>query len=225
MTYFHPSNEELQNTYGYCSNGCDLDKAQQAWREKANLEWSRPFESAYTLASGVIKAPEPGTGCMSQVEADFFMQGARAGFQYIARRHNLRPTEMWGATSKALQILDVPPDDIDIVQELIFGWAELTAEMLERYRIRYPKRCPLLDVLCTMDDTCTELNKVQDWLLNLKGSSNRRRLDVLPALPDPDSVRHDPKQTRVIQANSWGVADYNDRCASGVFLKTPKHHK
>ena len=40
-----------------------------------------------------------------------------------------------------------------------------------------------------MDETCTELNEVQDWILEIKGAKNRRRLDLLPALPDPDGIR------------------------------------
>ena len=217
MTYFHPSNKELQRTYGYSSNGCDLDKAQQEWKEKDNLEWSRPFEIACTFASGVTKAPEPGAGCLTHVEADFFMAGAIAGFKYIARRHNLRPVEMWDKVSKGLLVVGLHSDDIDDVQELLFGWKKLSPEMLERYRYRYPTRCPLLDVLCTMDDSCTELNQVQDWILKLKGSRDRRRLDVLPALPDPDGVRPAPKQIQEIKGNSWGVSTTITRCTSGVF--------
>jgi len=80
-------------------------------------------------------------------------------------------------------------DDLDDVQMLVFGWRGLTPEMLERYRWRYPDRCPLLDVLCTLDDTCEALNKVQDWMLKLKGAKDRRRLDLLPELPKKDAVR------------------------------------
>ena len=80
-------------------------------------------------------------------------------------------------------------DDLDDVQMLVFGWQDLTPEMLERYRWRYPDRCPLLDVLCTLDDSCEKLNNVQDWMLKLKGAKNRRRLDLLPELPKKDAVR------------------------------------
>lgn len=41
----------------------------------------------------------------------------------------------------------------------------------------------------TADDTCPELNDIHDWILAIKSSKDRRRLDLLPALPDPDGVR------------------------------------
>ena len=126
---------------------------------------------------------------MTAADAEYFTRESRRGFQYIARRHTLSPMQMWTKVAQGLVAVGMHHDDLDDVQELLFGWKELSAEMLERYRWRYPDRCPLLDVLCTLDETCTELNKLQDWILEIKGSKNRRRLDLMPALPDPDGVR------------------------------------
>jgi hypothetical protein len=119
---------------------------------------------------------------LSEEDCAFFIQGAMAGFKYIARRHSLSPVHMWRKVEAGLKKVGMHADDLDDVQCLVFGWKPLTADMLERYRWRYPDRCPLLDVLCTMDATCKELNKVQDWMLKLKGAKDRRRLDLLPAL-------------------------------------------
>lgn len=96
---------------------------------------------------------------------------------------------MWSKVEEGLKIVGMHEDDLEDVQELVFGWKDLTSEMLERYRWRYPDRCPLLDVLCTLDDSCEKLNAVQDWMLELKGAKDRRRLDILPELPKTDAVR------------------------------------
>ena len=189
MTYFHPSNKELNHRYGYAAQRWDLDTTQKAWTNKSNLEWSRPVEIACTLDAGGGESAEPSTGCITAADAELFTRGSRIGFQYIARRHNLSPMQMWGKVSEGLVAVGMHPDDMGDVQELLFGWKDLSAEMLERYRWRYPDRCPLLDALCTLDDTCFELNQVQDWILEIKGAKNRRRLDLFPALPEPDGVR------------------------------------
>ena len=119
---------------------------------------------------------------LTDADCTFFTQGAMLGFKYIAQRHGLTPVQMWRKVEDGLKKVGMHIDDLDDVQFLIFGWKPLTSEMLERYRWRYPDRCPLLDVLCTMDETCPELNVVQDWMLKLKGAKNRRRLDLLPSL-------------------------------------------
>ena len=187
MTPLNPDhNNDLRNQYGYRDARLwDLDKTASAWATKSSQGWGRLFE----LKVDRTKTKRAGEDPLDQESADFFTKGARKGFQHIARRHNLRPMEMWAKVADALLVVGMHHDDLDDVQELIFGWKELSAEMLERYRWRYPERCPLLDALCTMDDTCPELNEVQDWILELKGSKDRRRLDLLPALPDPDGIR------------------------------------
>ena len=122
-------------------------------------------------------------------DCSFFVRGAVDGFRYIANKHEMTPLEMWDVVEDGLKKVGMHVDDLDDVQMLVFGWKGLTPEMLERYRWRYPDRCPLLDVLCTLDDTCEALNKVQDWMLKLKGAKDRRRLDLLPELPKKDAVR------------------------------------
>tara|TARA_R100001509_G_scaffold151739_1_gene111392 strand:+ start:1557 stop:1994 length:438 start_codon:yes stop_codon:yes gene_type:complete len=126
---------------------------------------------------------------LSQKESDFFVEGAKEGFRHIATKHGLTPTQMWAKVEDGLKKVGMHVDDLDDVQLLVFGWKPLTVEMLERYRWRYPERCPLLDVLCTLDDSCENLNAVQDWMLELKGAKNRRRLDILPELPKGDAIR------------------------------------
>ena len=181
-------NEDLRNLYGYRDHRCwNLDRTAAAWATKLRQGHGRLFE--LKIDQTKQKKDGPSTGCMTAAEAEFFIHGSRTGFQHIAERHNLRPMEMWNKVAKGLIVMGMHRDDLDDVQELLFGWKELDAEMLERYRWRYPDRCPLLDVLCTLDDTCPELNEVQDWMLELKGSKDRRRLDMLPALPDPDGFR------------------------------------
>ena len=132
---------------------------------------------------------------LTKKESEFFIKGARYGFKTIALMHGLSPTEMWAKTAEGLLAVGMHRDDLDDVELMVFGWKDLTAEMLERYRWRYPDRCPLLDVLCTFDDSVEELNLVQDWMLELKGAKNRRRLDLLPALPKHDGKRPSLKST------------------------------
>ena len=194
MTLPNPGqNGDLRNLYGYRDHRCwDLDRTASAWATKLSQGHGRLFE--LKIDQTKQKKDGPSTGSMTAAEAEFFMHGARTGFRHIARRHNLRPMEMWNKVAQGLVVVGMHQDDLDDVQELVFGWKELDAEMLERYRWRYPDRCPLLDVLCTMDESCQVLNEVQDWILELKGSKDRRRLDMLPALPDPDGVRQPPKE-------------------------------
>ena len=126
---------------------------------------------------------------LTEKDCEFFLRGARCGFRTIALSHGLTPTQMWEKTAEGLITVGMHRDDLDDVELMVFGWKGLTAEMLERYRWRYPDRCPLLDVLCTFSPECDELNEVQDWMLELKGAKNRRRLDLLPALPKYNAER------------------------------------
>ena len=186
-----PDND-LNNGYGYLDFRLNnLDNLASKWSAKTGQRWGRLREVKVDMR-GVSQTPTPATpstGGMTPADAEYFTRASRIGFQYIARRHTLSPMQMWTQVAEGLVVVGMHHDDLDDVQELLFGWKELNAEMLERYRWRYPDRCPLLDVLCTMDDTCPELNEVQDWILEIKGSKDRRRLDLLPALPDPDGVR------------------------------------
>ena len=129
------------------------------------------------------------TTALTEKDCEFFLKGARSGFRTIALSHGLTPTQMWEKTAEGLITVGMHRDDLDDVELMVFGWKGLTAEMLERYRWRYPDRCPLLDVLCTFSPECDELNEVQDWMLELKGAKNRRRLDLLPALPKYNAER------------------------------------
>ena len=124
---------------------------------------------------------------LNEQDCAFFVHGSTTGFKYIGKKYNLSPVQMWLRVEDGLKKVGMHHDDLEDVQLLVFGWKTLTAEMLERYRWRYPDRCPLLDVLCTLDDTCPELIEVQDWMLRLKGAKNRRRLDLLPALATTSS--------------------------------------
>ena len=205
QNYFHPSNKELVRTYGYADRSCDLDLTFVRWEQQADLDWSRPFEIACTILEGPELPPTQDSGCMSASEAEFFTNGARAGFKYIGRRHNLTPVQAWAKIEHGMQLLGIHIDDLEHVQAFMFGWTELTPEQLHRWALRYPKRCPLLDAMCSLDSTCEQLNQTQDWLLHAKGSYGRTRSDVLPALPDPDGVRPVIKATTTRKENSWGV--------------------
>jgi len=136
------------------------------------------------------KSAESKPALLNEKDCAFFVKGSTAGFRYIAHKYELTPVQMWLTVEAGLKKVGMHHDDLHDVQLLVFGWKPLTAEMLERYRWRYPDRCPLLDVLCTLDDTCEELNRVQDWMLKLKGAKNRRRLDLLPALATTSSVNN-----------------------------------
>ena len=194
--------------YGYAlRNATNLDALDSRWRSYEGRGWLRPYE-----VKAQIKQATPSTGCMTAAEAEFFIHGSRTGFQHIARRHHLTPSQMWNKVSEGLLIMGMHHDDLDDVQELMFGWKDLSAEMLERFRWRYPDRCPLLDVLCTMDESCQVLNEVQDWILELKGSKDRRRLDMLPALPSPDGVRQPPKERVAISFTELLHSDDDGDC-------------
>ena len=105
------------------------------------------------------------------------------------------PVELWSQIQKGLIQLKMTSDELDDVERCLFGWQSWTVGGFERYRFRYPDRCPLLDVLCSLDKTHKELNDLADWLLELKGTKESRSLDALPTLPDPDGVR--PARIRV----------------------------
>jgi hypothetical protein len=217
MTYFHPSNKELNQTYGYASQRWDLDATQKEWTDKSGLDWSRPVEADITSISGVVETVESHIGCMSAKEAAFFTKGARAGFKFIGKRHNMTPVHTWEKLENGMKRLGIHLDDLESLQSFVFGWEELGPDQLQRWALRYPRRCPLLDTMCSLDSGCKELNETQDWILKLKGSSDRRRLDVLPALPEPDGVRPAPEQIQEIKGNSWGVSTTITGYTSGVF--------
>ena len=177
--------------YGYASSqGANLDLMSAIAASAVEGPWLRAFEVlAFT------KCPEPEgkcscVGCLiTQEEIEYFNAGARGGFKYIAERHGLKPTEMWKVVEDGLRKLNIHPDDLEDLQKYCFGWLDLTPEAMHRWSLRYPKRCPLLDVLCSLDHTHETLNEVQDWLLDRKNSYGRTRNDVLPVLPDPDGIR------------------------------------
>lgn len=177
-----PSRRKIlrRRMYGYSSGSSDFDLLTSTAKAAVERPWLRPFE-----VQAFSKAPQT----LTDRDRDFFIEGATHGFKHIAQRHGFTPSEMWEKVEEGLKAVGMHADDLDDVQLLVFGWKPLTTEMLERYRWRYPDRCPLLDVLCTLDDTCEKLNAVQDWMLELKGAKNRRRLDILPELPKTDAVR------------------------------------
>lgn len=217
MTYFHPSNKELNQTYGYASQRWDLDATQKEWTDKSGLDWSRPVEADITSISGVVETVESHIGCMSAKEAAFFTKGARAGFKFIGKRHNMTPVHTWEKLENGMKRLGIHLDDLESLQSFVFGWEELGPDQLQRWALRYPIRCPLLDAMCSLDSGCTELNETQDWVLATKGSYGRTRSDVLPALPEPDGIRPARRKQTKVLANSWGVASNNTRCTSGCY--------
>ena len=187
------SNNDLKNGYGYLDGRLiNLDTLTDVWASKAEQGWGRLVEAKVDMR-GVTSAPaDSGAPRMTQEEVDYFTKGARSGFIGIALRHGFTPLEMWDVVETGMKRLGVHQDDLEDLQHFCFGWAELTPESMCRWSLRYPKRCPLLDVLCSLDHTCSELNSVQDWLLDKKGSYGRTCNDVLPALPTRDGQRPCP---------------------------------
>ena len=171
------------NRYGYLpERQNNLDTLSKRWLSKSRQPWLRAFE---------IQVAEP-TGChpgFTPEKTREFHDVVRAAFQYIAKRHKITPINMWRRVEAGLLLCGMHHDDLSYVEEFIFNFQDFSVETMERFRWRYPERCPLLDVLCSLDDTYQPLNDLQDWLLDMKGSRGRRRNDVLPPLPDPDGVR------------------------------------
>jgi hypothetical protein len=213
MIFQNPGqHNDLSNHYGYRSGRrWDLDRTAAAWATKSSQGWGRLFELKLDKTQRKPQPVKAEEAPLDQEAADYFTKVSRIGFQHIARRHHLTPSQMWNKVSKGLQVMGMHHDDLDDVQELMFGWKDLSVEMLERFRWRYPDRCPLLDVLCTMDETCPELNELQDWILEIKGSKDRRRLELLPALPSPDGVRQPPKKRVSISFTELLYSDDDDR--------------
>ena len=184
-------NQDLTNSYGYMDPRLgNLDALNDVWLSKTEQRWSRLIEAKVDLR-GVPPAPERNVP-MTVEEVAYFTKGARAGFVGIALRHGLTPIQMWDVVEAGMKRLGLHSDDLEDLQHFCFGWGELTPESMCRWSLRYPKRCPLLDVLCSLDHTCRELNEVQDWLLDKKGSYGRTCNDVLPKLPTPDGQRECP---------------------------------
>ena len=185
MTLFEPGHPgDLKTNYGYLRSGEDigLDTLQHRWDRYTTAGWHRPFELVLKKAQTYLDGFTPET-------LQEFHEVCRSGFQYIARRHNLTPQVMWMKVKCGLEVMDMHQDDITAVEQFLWGWIDFSLEEMERFRWRYPDRCPLLDVLCSLDCTYERLNRFQDWVLEMKGSKGRRRNDVLPPLPDPDAVR------------------------------------
>ena len=194
--------------YGYGRDARhDLD--QYAWLADAKKDqpWFRPYEVqafAKKPAKPLTCAPceisgIPSCDCfgcsLTDEMVEQFNAVCRSSYRYIADRHGFSPVQMWGKVSEGLLKMGMHVDDIDVIQQLIFGWYDLDVNAVHRWSIRYADRCPLLDTLCALDHTCEELNQMQDWLLEAKGSAHqgRTRNDVLPVLPEPDATR--PKTT------------------------------
>ena len=181
--------------YGYAAHrDNNLDAVSGLVDAAIAQPWSRAFEvlafskavvksSADSAFSDYLTTPE---------EIAFFDSGARGGFNYIAKRHGFSPVEMWSLVEDGMKQLGVHQDDLENAQQYCFGWLDLTPEAFHRWAARYPKRCPLLDVLCSLDQTCEQLNAVQDWLLDRKNSHGRTRHEILAPLPDPDDVQPSP---------------------------------
>lgn len=93
MSYFHPSNKELNQTYGYASQRWDLDATQKEWTDKTDLDWSRPFEIDLKITSGVEQSAEPSIDGITAADAEYFTRGSRRGFQIVARC--LMPSAPW----------------------------------------------------------------------------------------------------------------------------------
>ena len=182
MALFPASPGDLPH-YGYQpERQTNLNKLDARWERIANQNWLRSFEVK-------IPAPAKAPCCFDESGTARFHEVTRAAFQYIAKRHQISPIKMWRKVEAGLLVCDMHHDDLAFVEEFIFSFEDFSVETMERFRWRYPKRCPLLDVLCSLDDTYQPLNDLQDWLLEMKGSTGRRRNDVLPPLPDPNGVR------------------------------------
>ena len=178
----HPG--DLKTFYGYLKRGGDieLDGTKDCWARYTTARGHRPFEV-------VLKKPKRSLNGFTPETLEEFHEVCRLGFQYIAKRHNLTPQVMWMKVKCGLEVMEMHQDDIASVEQFLWGWIDYSMEEMERFRWRYPDRCPLLDVLCSLDCTYERLNCFQDWLLEMKGSKGRRRNDVLPPLRDPDAVR------------------------------------
>ena len=192
MTYFKDRSEtDLRRGYGYGHlNILYFELTPLRYKQLETQGWQRPFEIIHYKSSSSQDCECQGC-MMSESEIAFFNSGARGGFKYIAQRHGLSPSEMWELVESGMRKLGIHLDDLEDLQNYCFGWLELTPEAMHRWCLRYPQRCPLLDVLCSLDSTCEQLNAVQDWLLSSKGVYGRTRNDVLPALPEPDGIRPD----------------------------------
>jgi len=164
----------------------NLDVLSGSWLSKGLQRWFSPLEIQVKSPSA-LKASEPSR--VSPEDVSRFNRVIRLAYGYIGERHLLGPVALWTTLRQGLVTLQMSNDEIDDVERTLFGWRDLNVAQFERYRFRYPERCPLLDVLQSLDETCQELNELQDWLLEMKGSTHTRRSDLLPALPDPDGVR------------------------------------
>ena len=192
MTSSNPlPDNDLSNGYGYQDFRLnDLDHLAGKWSAKTGQRWSRLKEVKVDLR-GINKTPayKEKHVPLTQKEADFFSRGVRAGFVGIALKHELSPTQMWGLVESGMRKLGIHADDLDDLQSFCFGWTELTPAAMCRWALRCSLRCPLLDVLCSLDQNCDELNQVQEWLLDKNGAYGRVCNDALPALPNPDGAR------------------------------------
>tara|TARA_B100001109_G_scaffold239992_1_gene222951 strand:- start:214 stop:834 length:621 start_codon:yes stop_codon:yes gene_type:complete len=191
MTAHHPlPNNDLKNLYGYSDRRLtNLDALANKWLSKTEQGWGRLIEAKVDMRE-VMKPPKPSPGMsMNEEEVTYFSEGVRQGFRTLAARHGMTPIQAWEVVEDGLRKIGMHHDDLEDAQQFVFGWVELTPNEMCRWALRYPKRCPILDVLCSLDHTCQRLNETQDWLLNKKGSYGRTCNDVLPALPDPDGIR------------------------------------
>ena len=185
MAYFeHRTATDLNSSYGYRERvqSVNLDQSTTSLATHLQRAPNRVLEVSVTAAP--VKTPEK-LLCFTPEKRQEFLDVSRLAFRYIAQRHHLTPTVMWKKVEAGLQVVGMHPDDIEAVEQFLWGWHDFTQEEMERFRWRYPDRCPLLDVFCSFDDTLEPLNNLQDWLLEMKGSKGRRRNDVLPPFPDP----------------------------------------
>ena len=170
--------------YGYQpERQTNLNKLDSRWQRISEQNWLRPFEVP------VKQMPTPCMCGFTPETLEEFHVVCREGFRHIGQRHNIAPKQLWMRIEAGLEVMGMHRDDIDACEQFLAGWIDFSLEEMERFRWRYPKRCPLLDTLCSLDDTYERLNNFQDWLLEMKGSRGRCRNDVLPPLPDPDGVR------------------------------------
>lgn len=177
------------------TGSANLDVFAKYWEGKYSQRWYAPL--SITVRTPTVKPAQPAAlPAVSEADVLRFNKVVREAFIYIGARHCMGPVELWSQIQKGLIQLKMTSDELDDVERCLFGWQSLTVEGFERYRFRYPERCPLLDVLCSLDKTHKELNDLADWLLELKGTKESRSLDALPTLPEPDGVR--PACIRVV---------------------------
>ena len=188
-------NNDLQNGYGYLERRLyNLDALEDKWLTKLEQGWGRSLEAKIDRRLCPTHGG-PSNQCVAcaftQADVDRFNTVLRHSYKYIAERNDLGPVAMWGRVAERMVELGTHADDLDIVQQFILGWSDLDMDAIHRWSLRYPERCPLLDALTGMDETCVELNALQAWLNSARKTvqADIARAKSLPEVPAEEAVR------------------------------------